>query len=213
MIELIAIEKSFGENKVLRGACLEVAPSSIVVLQGRNGCGKTTLINIIANRITKDSGKLIVDSEAIDLNSYQYKEKIGFYIGPETLIENLNMLEYLSFVASIYLISKPTFENRIKELLEFFELPRKGLIRNFSKGMKTKAALCATLLPNPKYLVLDEPFENVDKETVFNLQKYFLDLAKEGKGLLITSHLTFEIGRFPHLSVLLENGITVKIKI
>lgn len=211
MIKLKGIEKSFGQNKVLKGASLKVEPSAIVILQGKNGSGKTTLINIIANRIKKDDGEFYVDSERIDFNSFRYKEKVAFYVGSETLIENLNIVEYLSFVASLYLLPKNKFEDRLKKLLEFFELPKKGLIRNFSKGMKTKAALCATFLPDADYLVLDEPFENVDKETILSLQNYFLCLAQQNKGLLITSHLSFDMKKFPHSGVILENGITINI--
>lgn len=211
MIELKRIEKSFGQNIVLKGATLKIEPSTIVVLQGRNGCGKTTLINIIANRINKDNGEFYFESERIDFNSFRYKQKVAFYLGSDTLIENLNIVEYLNFVASLYLLPKDNFEDKLKKLLELFELPKKGLIRNFSKGMKTKAALCATFLPDADYLVLDEPFENVDKETILSLQNYFLCLAQQNKGLLITSHLSFDIKIFPHSSVILENGITISI--
>lgn len=211
MIELKEIVKSYGQNRVLTDACLKLEPGAIVVLQGRNGCGKTTLINIIANRIKMDNGEFWVDSEKIDFNSYKYKQKTAFYVGAETLIENLTLLEYLSFAASLYSIPKIEFETRVDELLKFFELPKKQLIRNFSKSMKTKAALCATFLQDAKYLILDEPFENLDKETVANLQNYFLHLAQKKKGLLITTHLSLDMESFPHARVVLANGRTTDI--
>ena len=206
MIEFKEITKKYSHNKVLDGASLIIARSNITLLHGKNGSGKTTLIRIIANLTTSDAGEIYVDNEKIEPNSYLYKKNISFYIGAELLIEQITVLEYLEFIRSIYKMPNTAFHKRVEDLLQLFELPKNVLIKNFSKGMKTKAALCGTFLIDTDYLILDEPFENLDTESIESLIKYLQLLKDQGKGILLTTHNLQGLNAFPMCNYILEKG-------
>ncbi|HBI81860.1 MAG TPA: ABC transporter [Bacteroidales bacterium] len=189
MINLKDIRKAYKTNQVLKGVDLDINPGCIQALLGANGAGKTTLVNIVACILEADNGELFIDNERITIDSYGYRRKIGYVFEQPMYIDKLTPYEYLSFVGKMYGIDKQQISNRVDELLEFFGLEEDdNYIEKLSKGMKSKVSLAAALIHNPKYLILDEPFDGVDFLSVQKITRLFRSLTVKGCTILITSH-------------------------
>lgn len=189
MIEIKDIQKSYKKQEVLKGVDFQCTAGKIQALLGANGAGKSTLINIISALLVSNGGEFFIDGEKITDNSYKYKIKVGYVFENPIYIEKLSAREYLTFVAQMYKLPKEQYIARIAELLEFFELPdNKKYIEDYSKGMQNKVSLAAALIHNPKYLILDEPFDGVDFVSIQKISRLFKQMASNGATILITSH-------------------------
>ncbi|SFF56803.1 ABC transporter ATP-binding protein [Thermoflexibacter ruber] len=190
MIILKNIKKKYDKQEVLKGVSLEVATGCVQALLGANGAGKSTLIKILSCILKRNGGGIEIDSEQISLDSYEYRRKVGYVFDQPIYIEKFSAREYLEFVAEMYELPKQDYKPRIEELLAFMELPidNKKWIEDYSKGMKAKVSLAAALIHQPKYLILDEPFDGVDFVSVQKICKLFRSMASKGACILITSH-------------------------
>jgi ABC-2 type transport system ATP-binding protein len=208
LIEINNIKKSFKKQRVLRGVCLTCEPGKIQALLGANGAGKSTLINIISALIKCDLGKFCIDGEEITLNKYKYRIKVGYVFERPIYIDHLSAKEYLTFVAKMYELPSKEYPIKIDELLSFFELPEDNHkhIESYSKGMKSKVSLAAALIHNPKYLILDEPFDGLDFMSVQKISNLFSLLTMKGTTILITSHQFDAIAEMCHMFALLKDG-------
>ena len=106
----------------------------------------------------------------------------------------------------MYSLPKTYYVERINWLLNFFEINEKKHIETYSKGMKSKVSLAASLLHDPKYLVLDEPFDGIDFLMVQKIESLFKDRSKEGKTVLVTSHQLDLIADICHNFALINEG-------
>lgn len=208
MIEIKEIKKSYGTHEVLKGVNLICKTGKIQALLGANGAGKTTLINIISGLIKNNGGELFIDGEKISLESYKYRSKVGYVLEKPLYLEKLSAREYFTFVSKMYGLSQREYLFRINELLCFFDLPKdnKKYIERYSKGMKSKVSLAAALVHNPKYLILDEPFDGVDFVYIQKISKLFQQMAKNGTTILITSHQYDVIAEMSDMFALLKDG-------
>lgn len=208
MIEIRNIIKSYGSQEVLKGVDLICADGEIQALLGANGAGKTTLVNIIAGLIKKNGGEFFIDGERITMNSHRYRRKVGYVLEKPVYIEKLSAKEYLTFVGKMYELPKEEYLYKITELLNFFDLPsdNKKYIESYSKGMKSKVSLAAALIHNPRYLVLDEPFDGVDFVSIQAISKLFRQMAENGATIFITTHQYDVIAEMSNKFALLKDG-------
>lgn len=193
-----SILRIHGLKKTYRSSVLALSDLNLTIpnglvfgFVGPNGAGKTTTINILANILKRDSGEIYLFGEALTEKSYEYKSRTGFVLERPTYIEKLSVKEYLSFAGAMYGIEGKEVETRANELIEFFELKEKQdeWIETYSAGMKKKVSMCAALIHDPEFLVLDEPFEGMDAIAINKTKKLFLDLKQKGTTILITSHI------------------------
>lgn len=208
MIETKQIFKSYKQQEVLNGVDVEVQKGTVVSLLGANGAGKSTLTNIISCIISPTSGQIFMDGEEVNVDSYTYRSKVGYVFEKPIYIERLSAKEQLEFSANMYKIPKVEANERIDELLDFFELPKdnKKYIEDYSKGMKAKTSLAMALIHKPSILVLDEPFEGVDFLSAQKICKLFREMASKGAAILITSHQYDVIADVSDYFALLKNG-------
>jgi len=198
-IEVRNIKKSFKNGFVLNGVSFEVTSGEIFSYIGPNGSGKTTTIRIILGTYEKEEGEV----KFLE-NGSEKKLKIGFVLEDEVPFEGLSPIDYLEFFSECYGLKKRDF----KELLHFLKLEsyKNILNKNLSKGNKKKLCLAKALLHNPDILILDEPFEGIEPETRYEIRDYLLNLKKEGKIIIITSHNLYEIETFTDTVGLIYNG-------
>ena len=208
MIEIRDIHKYYTKNKnILSGVNLTIEKGTIQALLGANGAGKSTLINIISCLIKWQQGQILIDNQIISLDDYEYRNKVGYVFENPLYIEKFSAKEYLNFVADMYKINKNDRLQRVKELLEFFELPDdKKYIEDYSKGMKAKVSLASALIHKPSYLILDEPFDGVDFISVQKICKLFRQMAKNGVTFLVASHQYDVIAELGDSFALLKQG-------
>lgn len=207
MIRISNIHKRYKSNLVLKGVDISINYGCIQSLLGANGAGKSTLIKIIACILEADDGELYIDNEKITIDSYGYRKKIGYVFEQPMYIDKLTPYEYLFFVGRMYYIKKNLLDDRINELLLFLDLHETdNYIEKLSKGMKSKISIAAALIHNPKYLILDEPFDGLDFLSIQKITRLFRTLAEKGCTILITSHQYDVIASLCDKFALLKNG-------
>jgi ABC-2 type transport system ATP-binding protein len=206
MIKIDNVTKNFGKQRVLDGVELEIKSGTIQSLLGANGAGKSTLVHIIAGVMKCDSGEVVIGEESISVDSWKFRAETGFVFEQPVYIEKFTARECLTFVGKMYNVPDNELLYRVNELLAFFEFPGKKYIETFSKGMKSKVSLACSLIHNPKYLILDEPFDGVDFVSVQKISRTFADMARNGCAILITSHQYDIIADLCHKFALLKNG-------
>lgn len=208
MITTAKIYKSYNTKTVLAGVDLMCQEGKIQVLMGANGAGKTTLIHILSGLIEQDSGKCFIDNKEITIDNYKYRSKVGYIFETAMYIQKFSAREYLEFLGKMYKLPKSELLERIRELLEFFELPfdNKLLIESYSKGMKSRVSLAAALIHDPNYLILDEPFDGIDFLLVQKIGKLFKSMARRGVTILIASHQFDVISQMCDRFALLKDG-------
>jgi ABC-type multidrug transport system, ATPase component len=209
MIKVCNIKKSYNRHSVLNGVDIICEKGKIQALMGANGAGKTTLINIISGLLRHDDGTCFIENEEVTENNYTYKTNVGYVLETPMYIESFTADEYLEFVARLHKLDENTIKLRMQELLDFFELPtqNKKYIKNFSRGMKGKVSLAASLIHNPQYLILDEPFDGLDFLTIEKIKTLLKTKAEKGATILITSHQYDIISALCDNLALLKDGI------
>lgn len=182
------IEKRFEHRAVLRKASLDLSPGEIVLLRGANGSGKTTFARILATSLAFDAGKLTLDGEPVRRRLQAARRAIGFVTHRPLLYLGLSPLENLDFFGSLAGVSDA--RARGGRLLSRFGLDDSAGIpvERFSRGMLQRVALSRALLPEPRFLILDEPYEGLDDEGTATLNALLGEARARGAATLVVSH-------------------------
>lgn len=206
-IVLKNIVKSFGKRIVINDVNLTIHQGEIHALLGNNGSGKSTLIKIIAGLLKPDSGSIGIELER-ETRSISKKD-IGFVFDQPIFLPYFSAYEYFEFTAKLRGLE--SYEQKIQELLLSFDLPEdKSLIKDYSSGMQQKVSVLSVLLPEYSFLILDEPFSNLDTSSIRKLCELLERLRSLNVGILITSHqfdVIFDIAS--HISFINKSGITL----
>jgi ABC-2 type transport system ATP-binding protein len=177
MIKIDNLHVSYGQLTVLNELSLTIEKAAIHGLVGLNGSGKTTLLNTLYGLKKQDAGTITI-RERVKL-----KSDIGYLETQNYFYPRITGLEYLRLVSG----QNAGFE--IERWNELFELPLKQLIDEYSTGMKKKLAMFGIISLDKPILILDEPFNGIDLETVYKLKNLLVKLSSRGKTILITSHI------------------------
>lgn len=206
-LSLQNISIRFREQQVLESIDLEVRKGEILGLIGPNGAGKSSLIKILANLVFPDTGKLFLDEVEVPLT--KFKDYCGFLIDAPAFYPYLNARENLEVFAKMN-----SNKRDLKKLFEQVGLQfnDKKKVKNFSTGMKQRLAIAQALLRNPDILILDEPFNGLDPNGFQDLGLLILELKKQGKTIIISSHLLNDLEEMADQFVLIHKGrIALKI--
>ena len=223
MLEMKNVTKTFGDFKALDDLTMTVPKGTVYGLVGPNGAGKSTAIRHLTGVYRPDCGEITMEGHPIYENPVM-KERIASIPDEIFHFPSATMEEMHKYYKGIY----PNFdEDLYQRLYEVFNLPRKGQIRRFSKGMQKQAAFHLSICCRPDVLILDEPVDGLDP--VMRRQVWSLilsDVAQRGTTVLISSHNLREledicdhVGIMDHGKMLLERsladmqGSTVKLQI
>ncbi len=185
------LSKKFGEIIALDKLTLDVDYGVTFGLLGPNGAGKTTTVRLLNCIIKPTSGEAYVDG-----NSIKTPDKVKAITGllPEQpgVFGKLTPIEFLEFIGSLYHVPTNILEDRIKELIEMFDLEERSndLLETYSRGMKQKILLASALINDPTVLFLDEPTSNLDPEASKIVKDLIKHLSKKyAKTVFICSHI------------------------
>ncbi len=185
--------KSFGRQRVLDGLTVDIPTGVTYCLLGPNGSGKTTFIRAVVQLLRLDGGEMSVLGRPVSEVGEIYSQ-IGYMTQHKALYPDLTIEENMQFYAGLYGIEKQLRMERQEELLEMVDLleHRSRLAGALSGGMYQRLSLACTLIHEPRLLLLDEPTVGVDPRLRQTFWDYFGRLTKEGKTVLITTHLMDE---------------------
>ena len=210
-LQIDSLFKRFGEQQVLNGFSLQVARGEVVGLLGPNGCGKSTVLNIICQLLQADAGQVQLMGQPMIEQSADVRARIGYCAQESALYPDLFPQENIQFFARLYGVPAEQRTARVAELMERFGLvpyaaTRAGLL---SGGWQQRLSLAVALVHRPELLVLDEPTVAVDVEARMDLWRLIEGLRDSGTTILLTSHHLAEAQRLCNRVALMRGGKVV----
>jgi ABC-2 type transport system ATP-binding protein len=190
-IETVGLKKSFGDLIAVDGIDLAVPRGSFYGFLGPNGAGKSTTIKCLTGLLRPTGGSFTI----LDINPMAdpvgVKRKIGVVPEDLALFDRLTGAETLSFVGQVYGVDTASVRARSGELLELMDLTAAAgdMVADYSHGMRKKIALAAALLPAPRLLFLDEPFEGIDAVASRQIKELLSQFVRSGGTIFLTSHI------------------------
>lgn len=208
LLEISQLQKQYGKQTVLNTINLSISQGSCYGLIGPNGAGKSTLMKILVGILDAYSGEILFEGQPLKASSLDFKKKIGYVPQDIVLNDTLSAMDNLLFFGSIYGLSKKESRTRIDEVLELVGLKdrAKDPIKNFSGGMKRRINIGCALLHDPQFIVMDEPTVGVDPQSRNYIFELILNLKKEGKTILYSSHYMEEIETLCDAVSLIDHG-------
>ncbi|HCY2860385.1 TPA: ABC transporter ATP-binding protein [Staphylococcus aureus] len=187
----------------LQDASLTIATNETVGLIGKNGSGKSPLINILVGNRHKDNGSILFFGEEHAMDDVEYKEHIGVVFDDLRVPNKLTIKDIDKVFQSIY-----TSWNSQKffDLIKYFELPLQTKIKTFSRGMRMKIALTIALSHDVKLLILDEATAGMDVSGREEVMELLEDFVAQGGGILISSHISEDIEQLADKLVFMKDG-------
>lgn len=213
MIQAKDLKKIYNEKCVLDLPELNIPEGECFGLVGNNGAGKTTFFSLLLDLISPSEG-YVTNNEVKVGESEDWKVYTSAFLDDSFLITYLTPEEYFYFVGDLRGIKKAEVDAFVAQFEVFFNdeiLNQKKYIRDLSKGNQKKVGIVATLIGEPKVIILDEPFANLDPTTQIRLKSIFKKIAEEGKQtLLISSHDLIHTTEVCDRIVVLEKGKMMK---
>lgn len=203
MIEIKNISKKFGKLQVLDNVSLHLQKGECIAMIGPNGCGKTTLIKSILGMVIPNSGEILFDQKSIKQDIH-YRKDIGYMPQIGRYPENMTIGQIISMVKGIR-NSEEALDEELYELFEIEKLLNKKM-RTLSGGTTQKVSATLAFLFNPSVLILDEPTAGLDPLASELLKEKIIKEKKNGKLILITSHLLSELDDLISQIIFMQDG-------
>lgn len=208
MKEILVLEhinKTYGNYKANDDISFVVPSNTIFGLLGPNGAGKTTLIRTITNIIKADSGKIFIDGEPLKL---KHREVIGYMPEERGLYKQMYVGEHLMYLAQLKGLSKKEAKQKLDYWLEKFNISDwwDKKIQDLSKGMQQKIQFIATVIHEPKILILDEPFSGLDPVNANLIKREIYELKRKGTSIIFSTHNMESVEEVCEEIVLINKG-------
>jgi ABC-type multidrug transport system ATPase subunit len=203
MLTVSHVTKRYGKNLAADDVSFTLEPGSVTVLLGPNGAGKSTIMKSVIGFLKYD-GDIMV--EGFPNKTSDARRLLGYIPEMPSLYPNLTVSEHMEFLARAYKLSD--YKPRIDQLLDRFELSdkRKKFGDELSKGMKQKLNICLGLLPQPRYLLLDEPMIGLDPHAIKELKGVIEEMRSEGRCLLVSTHIIDSVDMLWDRTIIMQSG-------
>lgn len=204
MIAVKELTKKYGSTEVLHGLTFSVPDGQVTGFLGPNGSGKSSTMRCILGLDTIGKGEVTFDGQPLSAYRAQRPHIAGALLEPTWYMPGHSARAHIRSIAQAAGIS----QSRADECLELVGLAgvQKRKIKKFSLGMKQRLGLAVALLGDPKHLILDEPVNGLDPEGVSWMRRIIRQLADDGRGLLVSSHLLSEMQQTADRLVLIGQG-------
>lgn len=206
--------KIYGKRNVVNDVSLEVNQGEIVGLLGPNGAGKTTTFYMITGMIRPDSGGIFLDDQEITNHPMFKRAQLGIgYLAQEaSIFRKLSVEDNIMAILETLNLSRNQKRERLEQLLQELNIThiRKSKGYMLSGGERRRVEITRTLVTDPKFILLDEPFAGIDPIAVEDIQTIVRDLKLKGIGVLITDHNVHETLSITGRAYLLYEGNVLK---
>lgn len=201
MVKISGLHKKYGSFNVLNGLDMTIEKGDVYGFLGRNGCGKTTTMNILCDIIPKDEGEIILGENEGE------KVKIGYLPETPSLYGYMNGYEYLEYIAACAKY-KGDIKARVKECLEITGMLDGGKrrIKGYSRGMNQRLGIAAAIFDHPELLIFDEPTSALDPEGRAEVMQIIHRLTDTGATILLCTHILSDVERVANKIGIMKNG-------
>ncbi len=207
-VEVDHLVRDFGRTRAVDHVSFVLEPGHVYGFVGPNGAGKTTTMRIIATLDEPTAGRVAIDGRSVVQNPEFARKVVGFM--PDTLPAHADMtvFEYLDFFARAYGLKGGGRRQAVADIMDFANLHglREKTLRALSKGMKQRVSLGRALIHDPTILVLDEPAAGLDPRARIELRELLRVLCRQGKTVLISSHILTELTEICTGVIIIERG-------
>lgn len=204
-IKLENVSKRFKNENVLNGISYSFESGKIYSIVGRNGSGKSVLLKIIAGLYLQDKGNVLFDNKNYNMIN-EIPDNLGIVIEQPSFINDLTGLENLKLLASIRNVAT---ERDIVESLEIVNL-KDDMNKKYSKyslGMRQKLSIAQAIMEQQKVILLDEPFNGIDRQSVVAIKEYLKRVKNEDKLIIITTHIMDDVVDLSDVMLYIEDGM------
>ena len=202
--------KAYGGRRVVDGVSVSVDQGEVVGLLGPNGAGKTTTFYMIVGLVSPDSGRVMLDQDDVtDLPMYQRARRGISYLPQEpSVFRKLSVEENLMAILETLPLDSRVRRERMRDLIEQLGLEKVAKSKGYmlSGGERRRVEIARSLVIEPSFLLLDEPFSGIDPIQVLELQKIIFDLKRQGIGILMTDHNVRETLAVTDRAYIINNG-------
>lgn len=202
--------KSYGHRFVVNGIDITVNTGEIIALLGRNGAGKTTTFQMMVGLIKPDSGAIYMDGTDISRHTSNQRADEGITYLPQenSVFLKTTVEKNLKMILELKKLKKTDIAEITDQLLE--ELGLRSLRRqpafSLSGGERRRLEICRSLVLDPKFLLLDEPFTGIDPLTIVEIQRILLNLKKRGIGIILSDHNVRDTLKIADIGYVIDHG-------
>jgi len=212
ILEVDNLRKEFGTLVAVNNISLSVEKGQVWGLIGPNGAGKTTLLRMLATVLRPTSGSVRLLGFDLAKEYLKIRRHIGYLPDFFNLYNDLTLRECLEFFAKAYKVENKLIPKRVDEVLDYIELQNKrdDFIRHLSRGMVQRMGVGVLLVHDPDVFLLDEPASGLDPKARIQLRAVLTKLSREGKTIIISSHILTELSGFcSHIALMNEGNVVL----
>lgn len=209
-IETKQLKKIYGEQVAVNDVNLHIPKGHIYGLLGRNGAGKTSIMKLLLRLISATSGEVYIFGQPVVKRERKLFQRMGAIIEAPGFYSNLTGTENLEIFAKLRGVTKP---HAVEHALELVGLPYKDkkLFGEYSLGMKQRLGIANAVMHDPELLILDEPINGLDPIGIAEVREFIRNLSvKEGKTILISSHILSEVSMIADDIGILDHGVLLE---
>lgn len=207
IVQVQGLKKNFGKFTALSDVSFTVNAGEVLGFIGPNGAGKSTTLRILLGSINRDGGKAEVFGRDVWKESIEIHKRLSYVPGEVELWGNLTGGEIIALLMKLH---GGGDEKKKAELIERFELDTKKKAKTYSKGNKQKVGLVAALAVNSDLYIFDEPTSGLDPLMEMVFQEEVEKLRKEGKAIILSSHILSEVDRLADKVAIIRQGKVVE---
>ena len=206
-ISVSNLSKSYGSQIAVNAINFSINNGEIVGFLGPNGAGKSTTMKILAGFISSSSGKAMLNDTIISVDSLESKRQVGYLPEHNPLYLEMYIVEYLTFVGSLYGMAGQFLKKRIEEVINLVGLnPEKHKkIEQLSKGFRQRVGLAQALLHDPEVLILDEPTTGLDPNQLVEIRNLIKEIGKS-KTIILSTHIMQEVEAICDRVIIINKG-------
>ncbi len=206
-IKVTNLTKYYGENLAVDDISFEVSKGEILGFLGPNGAGKTTTMKVITTFLSPTSGKVTVDDIDVEGDSLSVRRKLGYLPEQNPLYFDMNVVDYLDYVAALDGIADNKIKSRREEMIDVcgLEEVRHKDIGELSKGYRQRVGLAQAMINNPEVLILDEPTSGLDPNQIIEIRNLIKKLGKQ-KTVILSTHILSEVQATCNRVIIVNKG-------
>lgn len=205
IVEVNNLNKSYGKHKVLNDLSFKIEKPQVLALIGPNGSGKSTLMNCMMNLISFYSGEIEILGKSN--KNYEIFREVSFLKDNRILYPYLTGFDHLKYICDIQKIP----QKRIDQVIELADIGSfyKKIVSSYSLGMKQRLLLAMALCNNPKLILMDEPLNGLDTDSIFKFRDLIKNLGENNTTILISSHSLNELDYITNDILFLKDGSVI----